>query len=1129
MTRGAGLARRRAAAQRTLLAAAVCVILPALVLVTLIRMHSAASERDGVRHALDGIPELERTVAVRVQADMLLRQKATDLVTVTADVLFADAFAGVRHTTTHAAASAQYDLAGRPANAPESVYVWAVDHAADHLALRQGGWPKPVPPGPAPGTVFEAAVPQDVATAHGWHVGDTVTAASRLSPSGATFRISGVFAPVDVSAGSAFWQLDPLLGKIREKQDQPVSGPLLVDASVPAGALIDLKRIDIAVTPDFAGVLPDAAAKLSRRLPAFDAQAAALKPDASTQTTLTDDLVPLVSGIAADREISARLILLPVLELALLAFTALVLTTRLLAEHRRETDGLLRARGASVPGLFRTGLTEGLALALPLALISPVIARILLRQLADSGWSSVTPTGVALTGDLWFVALSGALFAALLLAVAGLRSSGSFVEAAREKSRSGARTAVQKAGLDVMVVALGVGAFWEVAQYGDGSAHSGSLGLPLVASPAILLRAWSLGARRLLPFLVGTREKLAARRRGAVGALAGWRVGRTARAYAAPMTLLIMAVSVGVQAVVFVTSADRSAADQAAHAVGSDVRISGLPAGQPGQAGALAAVPGAGTGALVTRGDVSLGTGDSAVDVTVLGVDPARAAGAVTLRSDLAAQPWPALTDALVSDGWGRDGDIPGVALPGRPAGVSVDVAYRGSADSALGPLRVQALVVDAYGAGSVLELGTVPAADGAVHTLTARPDPKGGAIAYPLRVTALSLQYVVPACPSSGSPHPDPRCATDDEHDAAGDAEHVAVSVGRLAADGTAVRLPADTAPVLLADPADVKDPHHLDMGCVGKSGTALAAGSGTGLFTLTEESGFCVDTSEAVAHTVQLAPGGRAMTTVPALVGNGLLAKLRLKVGDTYRTDAFGLPGTTIRFVGSMDRMPGQTDPARGVLVVPIGFADSLNAHSGGASGGTEWWVKTAAGTSPSRLAARYAELDAAALLGTRTISDRQTEAAAIRHDPLRSGLRLTLVVAALAALLFILIGFALHAVIAIRERSAELALLNALGMSRRQTAGLLLAEQAMLVLLGGAAGGALAAVTIRSVLPLMILTDAGVPPVPPPLVLFDLPLLGTVGAIAVLFLLATVALVVSTRRRDALGRALRSGEER
>jgi hypothetical protein len=115
----------------------------------------------------------------------------------------------------------------------------------------------------------------------------------------------------------------------------------------------------------------------------------------------------------------------------------------------------------------------------------------------------------------------------------------------------------------------------------------------------------------------------------------------------------------------------------------------------------------------------------------------------------------------LVTDGWGPNGDIPGVALPGRPTTVSLDVAYSGADASRLGLLRVQAMVVDAYGVGAAVELGSVPVADGARHTLAAKLDPHGGAIAYPLRITSVSVYYVAPNCPMVFPPGPDsdPRC----------------------------------------------------------------------------------------------------------------------------------------------------------------------------------------------------------------------------------------------------------------------------------------------------------------------------------------------------------------------------------
>ena len=166
--------------------------------------------------------------------------------------------------------------------------------------------------------------------------------------------------------------------------------------------------------------------------------------------------------------------------------------------------------------------------------------------------------------------------------------------------------------------------------------------------------------------------------------------------------------------------------------------------------------------------------------------------------------------------------------------------------------------------------------------------------------------------------------------------------------------------------------------------------------------------------------------------------------------------------------------------------------------------------------------------ALIAVPVVTDRTSQAALLRDDPIRSGMKLTLVIAAGAALLFILIGFALHSVIALRERTIELALLSALGLSRRRTAAMLLAENLLLVILGMVGGAALAVLTIRSELPLLILTDSGQVPIPQPVTVVDLPALAGVGAAACVLLLGLVALVSLSRRTDGIGSTLRLGED-
>ncbi|MFL6117396.1 MAG: FtsX-like permease family protein [Catenulispora sp.] len=1115
-----GLVRKRAVAQRMLLAAALAVLLPALVLVTLIRMHGTTAERDGVRKALTTLPDNARTVTAVYSAGSGFPADPTSRTAFLAAVEqhLRDAFADVDTALLHESASSPYGVVGtQPAY---SVYFMGSADARKHAQLVAGTWPAPLPAGAQPGTrsttgtEFEAAVPEAAASANHWKVGDEIDLAARLDGVRERVKLVGVYRPGDKSA--AFWQAEFYQGAGKGQEDRPTFGPLFVDPGTTAGGKLEIRQETVIAAPDFSTIQTRAAATLQDRLAPLDAwlPTAAIAVDHNVHGSVLDDLAPRTQGIDGDLRISSRLNLLPVIELALLALTALVLTTRLLTEHRRESDGLLRARGASVIGLLRVGLAEGLLLTVPAAAVAPFIARQLEHGLSSSHWATARDSGAPISSDLWAVVAVGALATLLLLAMVPVTSSASFVGVKRERSRSQVRTAVQRTGADVVVALLGAGALWELTRFGGDPARSGALSLPQVVAPSVLLLAGSLVLLRALPLIVGPLERLAARRRAAVLALAGWRVGRMARTYAAPMALLIMAVAVGTQATVFLASVDRSAADQATHMVGADVRAANIPGGHLGVAGAYAALPGTAAGFAAAREGAFFGAGRQQLPITVLGIDPARSDGVVRLRSDLAAQSWPDLAAQLATSGWDRHGGSGGVPLPGRPTKLAVDVRYQGAVSpGGLGPVGVRAEIVDAYGVGATVDFGGVPHADGRAHTLSARLDPEGGTIAYPLTVTGLSVSY------SGGA-------------DGQSTAQDVTVDVGDLTADGRPATLPDGIAPRAFAEPGKVSS----DGGAGAQHpGYQLSATPGTGLARFTEYVADSSDSPQTITHTVDFARSDAAVTDVPALASAHLLATLGLKVGDSYSTKAFG-PEVRVRFVGAMQAVPAPrriVQRAAGApaeddaLVLPIGFLDRADLAGNALNEETEWWAEAAPGTGPGRLADRFRTVRVAGL-GPATVTDRASQAAVIRDDPIRTGMKLTLVIAAGAALLFILIGFALYSVIALRERTTELALLNALGLSRSRTAALLLAENLLLVVLGMVGGGVLAVVTIRSELPLLILTDSGQVPIPEPVTVVDLPALAGVGALAAVLLLGLVAAVVLVRRERSLGSALRLGED-
>jgi hypothetical protein len=1146
-----------------LLLAALAVLLPALVLVTLIRMHGTTAERDGVRKALTTLPDNARSVTALYNVGKRFPADPTTRVAFLAatEQHMRTAFVGVDTSIVHETATAPYGVTGSPAQqATYSVYFMGTNVATNNAHLLSGAWPAPAPAGAQPGTrtasgtEFEAAIPQAAATANHWKVGDEIDTEARMDGLEQRFKIVGVYAPNDTS--TAFWQDEAYQGAGKGQEDLPTFGPLFVDQSVTAGPLLEVRQETVIAAPDFHSVQAGTAATLQDRLAALDAwlptAAGAVDPD--IHATVLDQLAPRTQGIDGDLAISSRLNLLPVVELGLLALTALVLTTRLLSEHRRETDGLLRARGASVRALLGIGMTEGLLLTVPVAAVAPFLARLLEHSLTSSRWSSAQDNAPPITADLWVVVSIGALATLLLLTLVPVTSSASFVGVKRERGRSQVRTALQRTGADVVVVLLGAASLWELMRFGADPSHNGPLSLPQVVAPSVLLLAGSLVLLRVLPLIVGPLEYLAARRKAAVLALAGWRIGRMARTYAAPMCLLIMAVAVGTQATVFLASADRSADDQGTHLVGADVRAYGMPGGHLGVSGAFAAVPGTGAGFAAARENLFFGSGLQQLPINVLGIDPARSANVVELRSDLAGQSWPKLSGQLASWGWDQDGLSGGITLPGTPTKLTVDVRYQGqdaksgapsvpdasgsagNRRSALGALDVQAQVLDAYGAGEAVDFGGVPNADGQTHTLTAELGAAGRILAYPLRVTALSITYHAPECRLyDGSGIMDPDC--DVRSGGQGNPEHVTIDAGNLTADGRPAPLPAG----VRARPFGEVPPGSSDSDTVdpnSPSGYQLSAASGAGLVHFTEDSGFGTDSTPSVTHTMDLSRSDTALTDVPALASDQLLGALGLKVGGTYTSKAFG-PEMRLHFVGVVRAMPapfrvGQYTagaPAENdALVVPIGLLDRADLSGRTANEQLEWWARTADGTSPTGLAGRYraAAAHTADVVSPPVVTDRVSQAAVIRDDPIRSGMKLTLVIAAGAALLFILIGFALHSVIALRERIIELALLNALGLSRRRTAVLLLTENLLLVVLGMVGGAALAVLTIRSELPLLILTDSGQVPIPQPVTVVDLPALAGVGAIATVLLLGLVALVSLTRRTSGVGGTLRLGED-
>ncbi|WP_346115619.1 FtsX-like permease family protein, partial [Nonomuraea maheshkhaliensis] len=278
--------------------------------------------------------------------------------------------------------------------------------------------------------------------------------------------------------------------------------------------------------------------------------------------------------------------LIPVLQLLLLAAYALMLTARLLADHRRMEVALLRSRGAGTVRLAALAGGEALLVALPCAIVAPFLGPPLLTLVTMLPWIRASGVRLAPVADLGtFLVSSGvALAAAVLLmlpALAGARRT--YVEEQSARGRGGGRGLIERAGADLALLVVAGLAIWQLQRYGAPvtATAQGGLGIdPLIISgPALALLTGGMLGLRLVPRVSRLAERVTSRRPALAPALGAWQVSRRPLKYAGPALLLTMAIAIGIVSLATTATWRSSQLDQARHQAGADLRLSGPPDG----------------------------------------------------------------------------------------------------------------------------------------------------------------------------------------------------------------------------------------------------------------------------------------------------------------------------------------------------------------------------------------------------------------------------------------------------------------------------------------------------------------------------------------------------------------------
>ncbi|MFE7396310.1 FtsX-like permease family protein [Streptomyces sp. NPDC057557] len=1085
----------RVRAYRLLLAAAVLAILLTTSVLAALTAFSGSVGDAALRHALTHRSASAASLVVSAQVASAQRDAADAAVRRSAH----DTFDGLPVTVRTLETSGSYALPdslrapGGRGGDPDLTHFASLDRSRVRLTAGR----MPAAGTKRAGDPVQVALPHTAAGALKLRPGSRITLTDRLDDKPVRVLITGVYEASD--GADPYWQLDELGGRGIRTVAFTTYGPLLADPSVLGSGRVSSGTVSWLAAADFRSVttgrmdtLHDAATAAPKKLRAT--------PGFSSGATVRTSLPQVLEQIDRALLVSRSTLMIVAVQLVLLAGYALLLVARLLSSERDGETRLLRARGGSRGRITGFAAIEALLLALPAALLAPLLAGPLTRLLANSG--ALSRIGLRLdagaTATVWLVSATAALTCALAVVAPALAAGAG----ERRSRRAAALPAPLRAGADIGLLVIAAVAYWQLDRQTTGSGsgalsgdRQGGLGVDplLVAAPALLLLAGTVLTLRLLPPVARLAERRAAGGRGLVTALAGWQFSRRPLRNAGPVLLLVLSVAMGMLAIGQRASWDRSQGDQADFRAGASVRVVGSVENDPAQAGAYARLPGVREAAPAFRTTLDLSDERTA---EILALDTAHADERMLMRGDLGDRPRERLFDSLAPRGTARAG----LPLPRLAEKVRFDVritaagAPARTSPSGAAPL-LTVLLEDRYGFPYRVPAGTVPV-DGRTHPFTFAVAAGGD-----LAVTGFELDGNRPT----------------------GRSESHRVDIGALrsvTADGTEQTVPVPerfgwdaTLTATGSGEAGPGDP--LDTRVSAKS--LLAFGYDTGSNTDWTAS----TPSFSVRATAPLPPA-------PALKAVATDAYLRAAGAKEGQNVDVTLAGETVRvkIVRAVHRLPttgpgtgseasvSSADRQRdgGALLLDLRAVGQVLAHRPGAvPTPVEWWLSTAPGQAGKVAAALRAQpyTDPAQVLV------RDEIARELVGDPLGAGPQSALPAVAVVAAALAAVGFAVNAAGAQRERTAEFAVLRALGTPRRRLTRMIAAEQGVLIVIALLVGAALGAVLNRAVVPLIVLTGQATAPVPP--VLVQLPA-GQVAALLAGVAALPLLIVVSLAWRGA-----------
>ena len=936
-------------------------------------------------------------------------------------------------------------------------YLGSTDAFDRRAELTSGRWPADQAAGPP-----EAVVPDAAASKLGLALGDEVTL-------GAETGIGGIDEPVTVVVVGSFrprvgagWDSDPLSGAgfapaySDGNLAAPAYGPFVVTDAALLASGSNVSGVRVTAHPDLRLATDPSLRAAAVSLDGASALLSARVGDQVHITRVASDLPATLARIHAEQATTRSTVLVVLLLGFMLSLAALLLVGRLVGAVRDDERALLVGLGL--------GRRQQLGAALLETLLLAAVSVLLAVPAAASAHSLLTHLpAMRAAGLSQGPTVTGSLV--LTVAVAAVLLTLALVVPALDTGATGTpsrRRAAARSGVDLLLLVVAAAAWWELRSQPATAETSGDLALTV--APVLWLVCVTAVAVRAVPVLLALVATAGSRAPSLVLPLAATQAARRPHTGTA-MVLLATAVAAATFGTALHATWERSQVDQAAMRVGTDLTLT-LPApATPEEAAAVLAATKGSVASAVTAQPLTLGryVGDVGSPPVLVATD-SRHAGDL-LRGRLDGTTWGSIGAAL-----SPATRVEGVPLPEVAAGDGRAVELTGESPAGV-TLSVTPTVVVQDDAGFRSAVSAAPV------RLDGRPHPvRWQRSLGPGEVVAVHLEV-------DGVPGDDPGQETVVPVDVELRVPGVAASAGDPAWQ---VRSLGDQTPV--------------------RAVSVVVRPTSTGVVLRTSAQ---LDLSYlAYIPADLLATAFEAPTDIPVAVSQRLADQVGAEVGGEISATVGGavLPLRVTAIVPTVPSAPGRIAVLadQDVLSRALISAGRVEPLVNG------WWV--ADPPPPTVRALRALQLG--------DIATRDEATTQLAEGPLRVTVPAALVMLVVAGLALLLAGAGLLVSADQRRRSAEVARLRALGLTRRGARRLLLAEHVMFLgplVLVGVLVGAAAAVLLG---PGLIRSDVGAAPVPDAVVVWPWPaeaaLVG--GVLVACVVIAAVVSALHVRRAGA-----------